>query len=61
MYISAESPTRSFRPNREREDSYLVVVGDSHKTGHETDTGVHYSALIDFARERFAVSSIDYR
>ncbi|MDQ3932318.1 MAG: FAD-dependent oxidoreductase [Actinomycetota bacterium] len=61
MYISAESPTRSFRPYRAREDNYLIVVGNSHKTGQEPDTGAHYEALVNFARERFPVSRIDYR
>ncbi len=61
MYISAESPTRSLRPYVQGDDNYLIVVGDSHKTGQEAGTAAHYAALVDFARERFPVSSIDYR
>lgn len=40
---------------------YLVVVGENHKTGHHKDAPHYYAALEDYARERFGVTSPDYR
>jgi glycine/D-amino acid oxidase-like deaminating enzyme/nitrite reductase/ring-hydroxylating ferredoxin subunit len=58
MYISVEEPTRSLRP---APMGRLIVGGEGHKTGHETDTRRHYAALESWARENFAVESVDYR
>jgi glycine/D-amino acid oxidase-like deaminating enzyme/nitrite reductase/ring-hydroxylating ferredoxin subunit len=58
MYISVEDPTRSLRP---APAGRLIVGGEGHKTGHETDTRRHYAALESWARENFDVESIDYR
>ena len=61
MYISAEQPTRSIRQHPFDGGELLILSGDSHKTGQDDDTERHYAALERFARERFAVRSIDYR
>jgi glycine/D-amino acid oxidase-like deaminating enzyme/nitrite reductase/ring-hydroxylating ferredoxin subunit len=58
MYISVEAPTRSLRP---APAGRLIIGGEGHKTGHETDTRRHYAALETWARENFDVESIDYR
>ncbi|MFP5252284.1 MAG: FAD-dependent oxidoreductase [Actinomycetes bacterium] len=61
MYISAESPKRSLRHYHGNDGVYLVVVGESHETGHGEDLSDHYRALIEFARRHFPVRSIAYR
>ena len=61
MYISAEQPTRSVRQHPFDGGELLILSGDSHKTGQDEDTERHYAALEEFARERFAVRSVDYR
>jgi glycine/D-amino acid oxidase-like deaminating enzyme/nitrite reductase/ring-hydroxylating ferredoxin subunit len=61
MYISAEQPTRSIRQHPFDGGELLILSGDSHKTGQDDDTERHYAALEQFARERFAVRSIEYR
>ena len=58
MYISVESPTRSLRPAL---DDWLIVGGEGHKVGHDDDTRRRYQALEAWARERFAVTAVDYR
>jgi glycine/D-amino acid oxidase-like deaminating enzyme/nitrite reductase/ring-hydroxylating ferredoxin subunit len=58
MYISVEDPTRSLRPAPR---GRLIVGGEGHKTGQETDTRRHYAALESWAREHFDLESIDYR
>jgi glycine/D-amino acid oxidase-like deaminating enzyme/nitrite reductase/ring-hydroxylating ferredoxin subunit len=57
MSISAESPKRSLRRYRGSQGTFLVVVGDSHPTGHGDDLAGHWRALVDFAREHFPVAS----
>ena len=61
MYISAEQPTRSLRQHPFGGGELLILSGDSHKTGQDGDTERHYAALEQYARDRFAVRSIEYR
>ncbi len=61
MYITAEQPTRSIRQHPFDGGELVIVSGDSHKTGQDDDTERHYAALEQYARERFAVRSIEYR
>ncbi len=61
MYISVERPTRSVRQHPFDGGELLILSGESHKTGQDEDTERHYNALEQFARERFAVRSVDYR
>ncbi|HEV2058229.1 MAG TPA: FAD-dependent oxidoreductase [Solirubrobacteraceae bacterium] len=61
MYITAEQPTRSIRQHPFDGGELLILSGDSHKTGQDDDTQRHYSALEQYARERFDVRSIEYR
>lgn len=61
MYVSAESPKRSLRHYHGDDGVYLVIVGESHETGHGDDLTRHYRALIDFAHDHFAVRSVAYR
>jgi len=35
--------------------SYLIVGGEDHRTGEETDTGTRYARLTEYARERFGI------
>jgi Rieske Fe-S protein len=39
----------------------LILGGDSHKTGQDDDSERHYTALEEFARDRFAVRAVEYR
>lgn len=61
MYISVEQPTRSVRQHRFDSGELLILGGDSHKTGQDDDTERHYTALEEFARDRFTVQSVAYR
>lgn len=61
MYISLEQPTRSIRPHRSDGGHVLIVGGNGHPSGRETDTGHHYGELEEFARERFGVTRPEWR
>ena len=61
MYISVEPPTRSIRQHPFDAGELLILSGDSHKTGQDGDTEAHYAALERYARDRFAVASVEHR
>ncbi len=58
MYISAESPIRSI--SHAAGSDYLLIGGESHKTGQDPDTRRRYEALKEWARRHFTVQSVDY-
>jgi glycine/D-amino acid oxidase-like deaminating enzyme/nitrite reductase/ring-hydroxylating ferredoxin subunit len=61
MFISAESPTRSIRTATHNGENVLIVVGESHKTGEESDTERRYGNLERWARLRFEVAEFENR
>jgi glycine/D-amino acid oxidase-like deaminating enzyme/nitrite reductase/ring-hydroxylating ferredoxin subunit len=61
MHVSAGTPTRSLRRWAGPDGEYLVVVGESHETGHGEGLARHYRALIDYAHAHFPITSVDYR
>ena len=61
MSISAGSPTRSVRTASRDGETVLIVVGEPHKVGEETDTEKHYRNLEQWARERFGVTEFENR
>jgi len=60
-FITAETPVRSLRAQQDGDGELILVGGDHHKTGDETDTNTHYQNLIKYARDNFAVTDISYR
>ncbi len=58
MYISVESPTRTI--SRAAGSDYLLVGGESHKTGHDVDTYRRYDAIRQWAGRHFSVRSVDF-
>ncbi len=67
MHISGDSPTRSIRAIRvgsgsdSNGEELLLVGGEGHKTGTESDTELRYERLEAFAREHWDVRSVEYR
>ncbi|HET7478419.1 MAG TPA: FAD-dependent oxidoreductase [Rubrobacteraceae bacterium] len=61
MFISAESPIRSFRTAPRDGREVLIVVGESHKTGEEPDTERRYKKLEEWATSRFGVTEFENR
>ncbi len=60
MYMSTGEPTRSISHHRDGDDTYVVVVGQSHQTGHESGMG-NDDALEGFARRHFDVVDVPFR
>jgi glycine/D-amino acid oxidase-like deaminating enzyme/nitrite reductase/ring-hydroxylating ferredoxin subunit len=61
MFITGNSPTRSVRAVPVQGEELLLVGGESHKTGTGGDTEERYAALEEFAREHWALRSVEYR
>jgi glycine/D-amino acid oxidase-like deaminating enzyme/nitrite reductase/ring-hydroxylating ferredoxin subunit len=61
MFISGDSPTRSVRAVPVDGEELLLVGGEGHKTGTGGDTEERYRRLEQFAREHWAVRSVEYR
>lgn len=59
MYISAESPARSVRPLADRKG--IIVVGEHHKVGQDSETRDRYAALENWAQRWFSVASVTHR
>jgi len=61
MYITAEGPTRSLRSQPFEDGELLLVAGENHQTGYETNTNTHYNNLLNFAIDNFDVNDAIYR
>jgi glycine/D-amino acid oxidase-like deaminating enzyme len=62
MMISADQPTRSLRSARDADGATLLVVGgEGHGTGEDSDTRRRYAALEAYARERFGATEVTHR
>lgn len=61
MYLSINKPTRSLRPAEINGQSYILIGGESHKTGQGMNTMKHYEVLKEFAQNIFGVKEIPYR
>ncbi|HSI80796.1 MAG TPA: FAD-dependent oxidoreductase [Solirubrobacterales bacterium] len=60
-FISADEPLRSILAHRSDEREYLLVGGEGHRASNQVDVSERYSRLEQWARERFPVSSVEYR
>ncbi|MFI5622411.1 FAD-dependent oxidoreductase [Nocardioides sp. NPDC051685] len=61
MAISIDAPTRSTRPWLGPGQNGLIVAGNGHETGAESDTEALYADLESWTRSTFDVEAIDYR
>ncbi|HAA25986.1 MAG TPA: FAD-dependent oxidoreductase [Ruminiclostridium sp.] len=61
MYINAEDPSRSLRGLNSDLDEFVLIAGESHKTGQGKDLHNHYRALAEFAQGIFTIDDIPYR
>lgn len=60
MYITAESPSRSLRSFTHDGRRYVLVVGESHRTG-EGDAVAAEQALVDFAGQHWPDGRVTHR
>jgi glycine/D-amino acid oxidase-like deaminating enzyme/nitrite reductase/ring-hydroxylating ferredoxin subunit len=60
VYLSASEPVRSVRDYTDGDAHWLIVGGESHKTGEEEDTEKHYDALRAWGTEHFGLKTYEY-
>jgi glycine/D-amino acid oxidase-like deaminating enzyme/nitrite reductase/ring-hydroxylating ferredoxin subunit len=61
MFLGIDEPGRSVRPHWVDGQTYLVVEGESHKTGQDSDAAGHFGTLEAWANDRVALARVDYR
>ncbi|MGM7703211.1 FAD-dependent oxidoreductase [Pseudalkalibacillus sp. Hm43] len=61
MYLCVDQPTRSLRYTTINGENYILVGGESHKTGQGINTIKHYEALQEWAQNTLGVKQIPYR
>ena len=61
LFWDNEDPYHYIRTHREGTETFLIVGGEDHKTGEETETDRRFDALEAWTRARFEVGPIRYR
>jgi glycine/D-amino acid oxidase-like deaminating enzyme/nitrite reductase/ring-hydroxylating ferredoxin subunit len=61
LFWDTASPYHYIRQQKVGREDLLIVGGEDHKVGHEPDTFGAYERLLAWARDRFAVRSVEYR
>jgi len=61
LFWDTGSPYHYVRRQRVAQEDLVIVGGEDHKVGHESDTAARYEGLLEWSRERFTVRSVEYR
>jgi glycine/D-amino acid oxidase-like deaminating enzyme/nitrite reductase/ring-hydroxylating ferredoxin subunit len=61
MFLDAGPPTRSIRTYQSGGTEFLIVGGESHRSGESIESANHYRALERFGQERLGLESVAYR
>lgn len=61
IYWTMEEPSHSIRFFGHGGDTYLVAIGEKHKTGHHDGSVDYFGRVEDFARSRFDLDAVAYR
>ncbi|MBO0993758.1 FAD-dependent oxidoreductase [Bacillus sp. SD088] len=58
MYINVDRSVRSIRHTKVNDEEYLLVGGETHKTGDQHSTSDRYQQLAKFAEQTFSSSEV---
>jgi glycine/D-amino acid oxidase-like deaminating enzyme/nitrite reductase/ring-hydroxylating ferredoxin subunit len=61
LFWDTVDPYHYIRPQEVDGKSYVIIGGEDHRTGEETQTEVHYDNLLEFARQRFVAGPVKYQ
>ena len=61
LFWDTDDPYHYIRSQKTNDGTFLIVGGEDHKTGQETDTEKPFRKLAEYTRSRFGVRSFDYR
>lgn len=60
LFWDNEDPYHYVRTHVDGEETWLIVGGEDHRTGDETDTDEHFAALEAWTRERFTIGPVRF-
>lgn len=61
IYWTMEEPSHSVRSFEAEGATWLVVIGEKHKTGQHDNAVDYFQRVEDFARARFELETVEYR
>lgn len=61
LFWDTDDPYHYTRSQTTSDGTFLIIGGEDHKTGQQNDTDEPYQRLLDYARSRFGIRSVDYR
>ena len=61
LFWDTDDPYHYTRPQESDGRWFLIVGGEDHRTGEETDTEARYESLIAYARQRYPMGPVKYR
>ena len=61
IFWSREEKTHSIRSTTAGDQTYLIVIGEEHKTGQHDDAPHYYENVEEYARSHFDVAEITHR
>ncbi len=61
LFYDIEDPYHYIRLQRTEQGDLLIVGGEDHRVGEESDTGRHYDRLLEWTRQRFGEVELVYQ
>jgi len=61
LYWDTDEPYHYTRTQPTSGGDVLIIGGEDHKTGAETETLQHFETLLEYARSHFGIERVDYR
>jgi glycine/D-amino acid oxidase-like deaminating enzyme/nitrite reductase/ring-hydroxylating ferredoxin subunit len=61
LFWDTDDPYHYTRMHRIADRSYILIGGEDHRTGTETDNEESYRRLLEYARERFGIADAAFR
>ena len=61
LFWDTERPYHYIRTQRLRDQTYLIVGGEDHRTGDATDTDGRHERLVSYARQRFGDVPVEFQ
>jgi glycine/D-amino acid oxidase-like deaminating enzyme/nitrite reductase/ring-hydroxylating ferredoxin subunit len=61
LFWDTDDPYHYTRPQESDGKWFLIIGGEDHRTGEETNTDAHYESLVAYARERYPMGPVKYR
>jgi glycine/D-amino acid oxidase-like deaminating enzyme/nitrite reductase/ring-hydroxylating ferredoxin subunit len=61
LFWDTDDPYHYTRPQESDGKTFLIIGGEDHRTGEESDTEARYESLLAYSRERYPIGPVKYR